>query len=1037
MIALSNDCHSRQGSGGRHTARRPKRTSRLLTVLVAWAALGSLQWFGPAGLAYGQGEPAADFVKRLRAAHYFDVAVAYLDRLEEFPGVDPELKGAVPLEKAQVFIDAAVAARSVSERDDAFRRAETELESFIEQGDHPRVAEARLQLGKLQMVRAAQLLAATADDQQREAARQSYLAAAETFDRIVEDLRQKLRDMRGQRIDAEEEPEKVALRDQYRAEFLQAQLRGGEARQRAAETFTDPAADGKPLLEEALKQFEELTDKYDSYVQGAQAILHRGQVQQILGRNREAGDSYLRLLEQSPVDALRESKFQAISGLIQLALINGSADGDAGIDLNSAIERGQAMVDDARPDEQRLPSLGRLRVDLAKAYLAKAEAEGEYPPADRKRARRSGRQLLLEAQKISGPHEADATELLAGLGVEKEQAAVPIVEDPQSLGEALESARQVLQASDALKQSLKVLEQRAEKSADVQKQIDDINAQLRRDLATGTQVLRRGLNLIDAETEMQQISQARQYLAYLLYEQQRYRETAVVGSFLARHSPGNERGLSGGLLALNSLQKLLAEQGSEVDPGLVAQVENLGEYLTETWPDDPEARAAQGVMVRLALRADRWSEARESIDAMPAGPEKASFQRLLGQLTWNRSVKAGQAGDQAEADRLLEAAERNLQAGLDGISGKLVDAQAMQAALILAKIHLRQNEPSQAVDVLDHSTYGPLQLVDQHEPPSPSFQTDLYRTELRAVVGQMTVTDSDTEALLKRATASMQRLKDSVTGQDAEDRLVGILLAMANDIRDQLDTASPSHQARLIDAFRLFLDRITSSSNDPATLQWAGQTLTEMGESVMRDGDRKASGQAAELLSSAVETFRHLAENTDDVPLTVRYQLGRAERLLGRYGDAIDQFEAVLKEKPMMLDAQSEAALAYEQWAAEVDARYRDKAYDAALNGARPNGQGENTIWGWGKISQLTSNDLKYRDQFFEARYHVALCRYLKGKALDSERVLQQAIRDITKVAALYPELGGPKQHQKFDRLLREIQNTAGEDPKGLPPSAP
>ena len=51
--------------------------------------------------------------------------------------------------------------------------------------------------------------------------------------------------------------------------------------------------------------------------------------------------------------------------------------------------------------------------------------------------------------------------------------------------------------------------------------------------------------------------------------------------------------------------------------------------------------------------------------------------------------------------------------------------------------------------------------------------------------------------------------------------------------------------------------------------------------------------------------------------MVVQYQLGRSLRLLGENRQSLQVFEGLLTEKPTMLDAQTEAALAYEQWAAE------------------------------------------------------------------------------------------------------------------------
>jgi hypothetical protein len=80
----------------------------------------------------------------------------------------------------------------------------------------------------------------------------------------------------------------------------------------------------------------------------------------------------------------------------------------------------------------------------------------------------------------------------------------------------------------------------------------------------------------------------------------------------------------------------------------------------------------------------------------------------------------------------------------------------------------------------------------------------------------------------------------------------------------------------------------------------------------------------------------------------------------------------------------------------------------------------------------MVSGRPQFREQFFEARYNVALCRFLQGKAENSDRIIKQAASDITQVSALYPEMGGPQRRAQFDLLLKEIQKAHGEKPDGL-----
>ena len=160
------------------------------------------------------------------------------------------------------------------------------------------------------------------------------------------------------------------------------------------------------MLLKAAETFTDLSDKYGNYVQGAAAYAHRGHVQRELGILDQATDSYLRMLEQPDADPLREAKFQAIEGLIRIWMAQSPPD------YTRAIERGQAMFDAARPNEKGLASLQTLRVELAKAYLAKANDDDNQTPAASRRAKTTARQMLLEASKLVGESADEANRLL-------------------------------------------------------------------------------------------------------------------------------------------------------------------------------------------------------------------------------------------------------------------------------------------------------------------------------------------------------------------------------------------------------------------------------------------------------------------------------------------------------------------------------------------------------------------------------------------------------------------------------------------------
>ncbi|MFG0262238.1 MAG: hypothetical protein ACF788_07595, partial [Novipirellula sp. JB048] len=763
---------------------------------------------------------------------------------------------------------------------------------------------------------------------------------------------------------------------------------------------------------------------------GAIAILHLGQAQQMLGQSEAALDRFLRLLEQPDADPLRESRFIATSGLIELWLAKSPPD------YAAAIERGQALVATLRPNERRSPAALQLKLDLAQAYLAKTKDTDQKKP-DINRAETAGRQLLLEIEKIPGPHVEASSQLLADLGVDTSTPSeLPQAEDPKDFEEAYATARELHQLTENLRQALELLQQQKGDDPERKKQQDDLEQQLSETRYLTIETLRRGVTMIGAETDRTTLNQAKHFYAVLLYQVGRYRDAAVVGGALARTAPGTDTGLKGGIVALSSLQQLLAETPQDQNAELVSQLAMVGDFLMKTWPEDPQAAAAQGIMIRLALQKDQWDQAKTLLAEMPSGPERSSFERLMGQLLWNQSIVARQAEDDALADQLLADAQAELSKGLAGISGGLVETEGLRAALVLAKVYLRQGDDAQALATLDHETYGPIKQIAKVDEQDDAFRGDIFATELSTIVQRMTSDGTDPDALLERATSAMDQLRQTYSGPEGQKRLTSIYITMARNLKEELSTAPPAKKEKLVDAFRIFLSQIAETSQDPATLQWIVQTLVQLGEASMPASGGKASGRAKELLETAITTHEQLVTQKPELPLSVQFQFARAHRLLGQYKNAIDVLETILLEKPAMLDAQVEAATAYENWAGELPDRFAPRAYQTALNGGRPGPNKQNTIWGWGKISQLTNGKEQFSEIFYNARYHIALSRFRWGRRAKDTAIIKRAATDIKQVEGIYPELGGKEQRAKFDALLREIQKELGDPVTGLSPLA-
>jgi tetratricopeptide (TPR) repeat protein len=992
-------------------------------VLGCW---GLLCGFGWGTISVWGEEPAQEFVDQLRSAGYFDTAIEYLDGAQKLQTINPEFQSSIEFQKSQVFFDLAKSSRDPAVRDEYLAKTEKSLQAFVAVGEHPRGDEARLQLGSLQLIRADQLMVGTPDDSTRTKAREAYLNAANTFTEIVKKIRGQLEGMKGAKLDSKKDREQIGKRDALRADYLQGLVSAADARKMAAETFADPAKDGKSLLEQSLVDFKELSEKYSEYVQGVVAFLHAGEIQETLGNKDGAIESYMRLLESEDLDDLRESKFRAASGLIRIAMASSPPD------FKTAIEKGTSIAKSIRPNEAKLPAAASLQLDLAKALLEKSKNTSAGKPAELTRAKSDARSMLNDIVKVQGKHVDEAKSILSGLGVDVAQNnPLPVkAERPKDFSDALGKAQLLIQAGQELDSSLAALEGKEDEES--KKQREEIMKQLRDNRAIAVEILRQGFTMTNAETETDSVRQGHQFMAYTLFQDSRYYDAVAVGTFLARSSPGTEIGLVGGQIALKSLSNLLIED--ETNLGLRESLSDLDNLLVTNWPNDPAASEAKSVLVQLSLKNNDWDQSQKLISELPTGAEKAALERLLGRMLYIEGVTSAQAGDADKSANAISTAEKYLRSGLASIEADLVDENTVRAALTLSKIELRNNQSSAAIKTLNDGKFGPVPMSEKLKLTDDGFRADLYGTELRALVGEMT-SGGDANAALARAVEVMERLKASITGENAGTRLTSIYMGMAKEIGEQIDASDPATRSKLVEAFRIFLEKISQTTEDPATLQWVGRTLLTLAESSMPPGLVKANGDSETLLKTSIETFGRVSAKGGEIPTDVHFQVGRAHRLLGQYKQAIDAFSVVLKASPMALNAQFEAALAYEQWAsdAKMNPKHVSGAYKAALSGARPEGPKKQfLIWGWGKISQLTSGNPQLRDKFFDARYHLALSRFLWGKSQADQELMGRSLKDITQVAALYPELGGPAKKADFEKLLKQIQKELAQDPVGF-----
>jgi len=995
-------------------------------------------------------EPAARFLEQMRSAGYFDLALRYLERIEKYPGVSPEFLAAVELERAQTLIAAATQSRVLAQRDQYYADAGKALGSFLEsQPQHPRRAEAQLQLGNLQFVRGKELmeLGGQPNVLRRARALEAYSGAAATFNKIVQDLKELLLSMQGQKIDAAKEPEKLALRDRYRSEYLQALLAGGDAMKRAGDTFADDGPERTKWYDDALARFSELEDKYNDTLAGVLATLYAGQVYQAKGDTQRAADSFFRVLDQGDSDPLRVPKVKAVVGLMQLDLTKSPPL------YQEAIQRGQPWADGTRPSEQETAEFQELRVVLADAYLGLIA--GGQTGSEKRKSISAVRQLLGEIAKGQGPYQVAASSRLAralasvpGGPGEADEPVVDAGPLPTTFGESIALSNKIMDDERTKGLTIELLKQRASEGESLQGQIEMVQAELDQLRRRGVEVLQHALRQADSEVTENDLNAARYSLAYMLDRGGRHLEAAVVGDFVARNYPNSERALPCAQLAMRGWQLELLGAAQERLPRVKLSLQGAAQLLVDRWPADPQSSSARELLVRIAIDRDQYDKGERLLAQLPPEqPAQGELRRAMGRKMWNRSLALQQEGDLEAADAMRGRAGQTLVAGMAGLKPESVTPRDLQDALLLARVQMMSGDFAAALGTLDEPTYGPLKRLADVAGIPEDFRGNLFAIALQGVIAQLSTDGVDTKALLARAGEILEQLKASYQGQpDGEQQLTSTYVRLAGDIRKQLEGAPPAKKQRLTEGFLLFLNQLSGSTEDPKTLHWAGQTLLAVGESQIPAGQARATPEAEPIIRSAVTLLEKIESKGTAQPdwlgspqllMQIRLELARAARLTGQYKRAIEVLTSVLSESNQLIDAQEQAALAYEQWGATLEPKFAAASYERALMGSKPDPKTKrNILWGWGTIAKKTAGQKAFEENFFNARYHLAWCRFQQGvKETDQQRakkLLAQASKDIGDLYLLYPQLGGKAYLQRFDGLLKEIQKSLGKSPVGL-----
>ncbi len=1016
-------------------------------------------------------EPAREFLNALINSGYYDLAIDYLDSIENNRLAPASFRETIRYEKAIVLIEGATTIRDETKRTEQLNDAEILLNEFIRtRKTHALASVAQGKLANLLFQRANMNVLRAKKPNTPNAfaqdllttARKQFDQSSETLAATREDLKKKL-----ERIPVQTKDETLEeLRDRYRTEYLSVRILLPVVQEQQAETFGEGSPERTALLESAAEEYENYASDYQARFPGAffRGRLYQGRCFFKLKKYDESLAAFNDIFDvDSEEEALRKIKRDALQIAMECWLQSEPKK------YFNLIEVVDPLVLSMRPNEETDSRWQFIELTLSKTYREAAEylkSKEEKSPNDRKLMAvytNKSEDLARSLTRVPGPYKRDAQQLLADWGVSRRSTTEETEKEPTNFAEAVARAKKLLDAFEVSRVLVGTVETRLQNETDA----NEIES-LKNQLAANEQIVadyplwaigyyKKAFELADADVSVDELGNARYYMCYMLRWAGREYDAISLGEYQLQRYPHAKGSRASADLILSALWVLYSAATDDTSFE-VSHLTLVSDLILEHWQGEVEAIKAARIMNTLMLRDLNLERADHYLQQIPeSAPERVTATVDTGNRMWSRFLEEKKlidkwekeglppgtdlAAKKAELNQLKTVAASYLESGLKSLDQNDIDRSRAIASLRLVSAYLELGQVDKALLHLENKRSGPLTLVRQNHSSAAQddFKESAYRVALGAYLRTLQTTSNPASRLQKveEALAALSKIVgDSPTGKN---KLASTCAFLASDLKKRLDaTQSPRERKSMSFAVAYLLDKIGTTSTQLSLLIWSGAALTELGESFAEVGSQeeakafyvKSEAILLTILDQGQKQKGWLGEAEER---EIVRRLARIKKNQGEYQDAIGLYVKVLKEKTL-IDVQVEAAETYQQWAAsKKSATYYAKAMLGGEERTDPKTKRKaNMIWGWGKLAQTTARYDQYRKMFFQARLNLAECRFGYAELKKSDKYREMAKRDLVTTYKLYPELGGEEMKLKYESLLVKIQKSLGESAKGF-----
>ena len=350
-------------------------------------------------------------------------------------------------------------------------------------------------------------------------------------------------------------------------------------------------------------------------------------------------------------------------------------------------------------------------------------------------------------------------------------------------------------------------------------------------------------------------------------------------------------------------------------------------------------------------------------------------------------------------------------------------------------LHEKRDRLSDAEKLLQKIDTGPLVAIHSSLELEPRVKMETLRLHLQSMV---LAASSSGKKLETKTIADIvgEMRKYAAESPEGVGRLSDSLVQLSRDLQDQLNQVkNPTDKIKLSEGIQVLLEQLVAVSVDVNILEWSGTTLNTLAQGMEETAATQA--QAIQLTKGAVRAFTKLMDLESKTPGTIKdagrkiediqTKFGQALRGQGEFQAAIDKLEEALATNSKSLMPQFEAAKTYQIWGQTTkSAEYYKKAIEG----------NKKSIWGWGLLSKNLTKAPNLLEYFFEARYHLADCRYnlglLENDAAKKKKILEAAVGDLRSTAIQFPKVKESSWFNSMDQLMRNLQRDLGKPQIGM-----